>query len=441
MRTYSSAGVDKYITGGFLSVILAGTLLLLGSFAAYDVVIPPLDALFLSASAVCVTGFSPVEDIAALPIPSQIILLLLVQVGGIGIMGGASILALVTRQRLGLRQRLFIATELGVDSPMNVLGVLKLVFAYTVSFEAAGACLLYMKFASMGLSPGMALYHAVFHAVSAFCSGGFSLYPDSLDRFSGTFILPATVMALMVVGGLGFPVLNELRDRRLGRLKFLSPYARIVLTSTAALTLTGAVLYTIFEWNAAFAGMSPLVKVWNGLFTSLSARGGGFHTVDYPTWSAEGLMTTIFFMFIGGAPFSTAGGLKITTFAVLLLAAVSEIRQEEDVVAFGRKIPYSTVRRALAIAFIYILTLFVATVAMSKLETLPFYSLVFDAISALGTSGLSSGITPKLSGPGKIVVVLLMFWGRVGILTFSYSLIRRERMENVRFPETNIPLG
>jgi trk system potassium uptake protein TrkH len=126
---------------------------------------------------------------------------------------------------------------------------------------------------------------------------------------------------------------------------------------------------------------------------------------------------------------------------VLLLAAVSEIRQEEDVVAFGRKIPYSTVRRALAIAFIYILTLFIATAAMSKLETLPFYSLVFDTISALGTSGLSSGITPKLSGAGKIVIVLLMFWGRVGILTFSYSLIRRERTENVRFPETNIPLG
>ncbi|MDR3255639.1 MAG: potassium transporter Trk [Synergistaceae bacterium] len=422
-------------------MILAGTLLLMGSFAIYGLKTPPIDALFLSASAVCVTGFSSVEDIAALPMPSQIILLVLVQVGGIGIMGAATVLALMTRQGVGLRQRLFIATEFGVDSPMNVLGVLKLVFAYTFVFETTGACLLFLKFAEMGLSPGMAIYYSVFHAVSAFCSGGFSLYPDSLDRFSGTILLPGTVMILMIVGGIGFPVLNELRDRKMGRIKFLSPYAKIVLTSTAAFTIIGAILYTAFEWNGAFAGMAPWAKAWNGLFVSLSARGGGFHTVDYHMWSAEGLMTTIFFMFIGGAPFSTAGGLKITTFAVLLLAAVSEIRQEEDVVAYGRKIPYSTVRRALAIAFIYILTLFVAAVAISKLETLPFDEIVFDVISALGTSGLSSGITPFLTDAGKIVIVLLMFWGRVGILTFSYSLIGRERSENVRFPETNIPIG
>jgi trk system potassium uptake protein TrkH len=146
-------------------------------------------------------------------------------------------------------------------------------------------------------------------------------------------------------------------------------------------------------------------------------------------------------MFIGGAPFSTAGGLKVTTFAILLLAAVSEIRQEEDIVVYHRRIPYSTVRRALTIAFIYIITLFIAVGALSKIEPFPFASLVFEAVSALGTSGLSSGVSENLSSWGKMVIVLLMFWGRVGILTFSYSLVRRERPGNVSFPDTNIPIG
>jgi trk system potassium uptake protein TrkH len=441
MRTYSSAGVEKYITLGFLSLIMAGTLLLWGSCYLASAVIEPLDAFFLSASAVCVTGFSPFDSIAGLPLAAQIILLALVQLGGVGIMGAAALLALMTGQRLRLRQRLFIASEMGVDSPMNVLSLLKFVLVYTVSFEAIGAFILYFKFASMNMPHGKAIYYSVFHSVSAFCSGGFALYPDSLDVFGPTVLVPAATMVLMTIGGLGFPVMWELRDRRQGRVRFLSPYAKIVLLSTALFTVSGTVIYSVVEWNAAFSGMPYWSRVWNALFASVSARGGGFHTVGYSHWSAEGLMTTIFMMFIGGAPFSTAGGLKVTTFAILVLAAASELKQEEDIVVYGRKIPYTVVRRALAIAFIHIITLFVAIGLLSKLENFPFSSLAFEAVSALGTSGLSSGITAGLSSAGKIVIVLLMFWGRVGILTFSYSLVKRDRSENVRFPDANIPIG
>ncbi|MDR1020457.1 MAG: potassium transporter Trk [Synergistaceae bacterium] len=441
MRTYSSVGVEKYITLGFLSLIMAGTLLLWGACYAGGEPVGPVDALFLSASAVCVTGFSPVGPVDALPLAAQAILLVLVQLGGVGIMGATTLLAFMTGNRLQLRQRLFIATEMGADSPTKVLGLLKFVVLFTAAFELAGAGALAAKFVSEGARPGEAVYDAVFLSINAFCSGGFAPYPDSLARFGSSVTVPSVFMILMLAGGIGFPLMSEMRDRLCGRVSFLSPYAKIVLISTAAFTAGGAALYVAAEWNSAFSGLTGWSRLWNALFMSVSARGGGFYTVDYPSWSAEGLMVTIFLMFIGGAPFSTAGGLKVTTFAILLLAAVSELRQEEDIVVYHRRIPYSTVRRALTIAFIHIITLFVAVGALSRLEPFPFASLVFEAVSALGTSGLSSGVSENLSSWGKMVIVLLMFWGRVGILTFSYSLVSREHSRNVSYPDTNIPIG
>ncbi|MDR1515617.1 MAG: TrkH family potassium uptake protein [Synergistaceae bacterium] len=420
---------------------MAGTLLLWTSCFIGDAAIEPIDALFLSASAVCVTGFSPVGPISELPQAARIILLVLVQLGGVGIMGAATLLAFMTGHRLQLRQRLFIATEMGADSPTRVQGLLKFVVIFTALFELAGALALYAKFIKDGMRPGDAIYDSIFLSVNAFCSGGFSPYPDSLSRFDSSIAVPAVFMVLMMIGGIGFPLMSELRDRFLGRISFLSPYAKIVLISTAAFTLCGSAFYAIVEWNSAFSGLPGWAKFWNALFTSVSARGGGFHTIDYSRWSAEGLMATIFLMFIGGAPFSTAGGLKVTTFAILLLAAISELKQEEDIIVYCRRIPYTTVRRALALAFIHIITLFIAVGALSKLESFPFGSLVFEAVSALGTSGLSSGISENLTGAGKIVIVLLMFWGRVGILTFSYSLVTREQQRKVSFPDTNIPIG
>jgi trk system potassium uptake protein TrkH len=368
-------------------------------------------------------------------------LLILSQLGGIGIMGVTTILSLLVGQRLGLRERLFVAGEMGVDTPMTVLRLLKVVFGYTIILELAGALLLYVKFTAMGLPWGWSVYYSIFHSVSAFCSAGLSLFPDSLTQFRTTIIIPATTMILMLIGGLGFPVLIELMDIKQRKIKFLSPYAKIVLIATAAFTVAGTLLFTISEWNAAFSEMPLWGKLWNGLFTSISTRGGGFHTVDYSKWSAEGLMTILFFMFIGSAPSSTGGGLKITTFTVLLWAALSELKHEEEVVIFGRKIPPSTIRRALAVAFVYIITMFIATAILSKLENVDFSSLVFEVVSALGTTGLSSGVVREISTIGKIVIVLLMFWGRVGILTFSYSLVRRDKPQNVRFPEAQIPIG
>jgi trk system potassium uptake protein TrkH len=384
----------------------------------------------------------PGVTVSDLPMPTQIIILILVQLGGVGIMGVTTFLAMITGARLGVKGRLFAAGELGVDSPMNIAGVLWIVFGYTIVLEIIGAVLLYIKFSDIDESQLMAAYHSLFFSVNGFCSGGFSFYHGGISGFRSTFIIPAVLMVLMTIGGLGFPVLAELRALGYGRVRFLSPYARIVLAATAVFTTVGTVALMLSEWNYAFSDMTVTEKVWNALFTSTSARGGGFAAFSYGDWSQEGIVMLMFLMFIGAGPSSTGGGIKITTFAVLLCAALSELRNQEEVVIYGRRISPFNIRRALTLAFIYITTIFLAVTILSKIEDIPFSKLMFETVSALGTAGISSGIASSLSVTGKMVLVLLMLWGRVGILTFCFSLMRkRDAPENVHYPETNIPIG
>lgn len=401
-----------------------------------------IDALFLATSAVCVTGLAPIDIGSMLVLPSQIVLLLLIQLGGIGIMAATTSLLLISGQRLALKERLFLAGGLGMEGPMGVVRLLKLVLYYTVAFELVGAILMFFEFYTVpGVNAHVAMYYSIFHSVSAFCNAGFSLYSTNLENFSGSFIVPGVIMALIVCGGIGFPVMTELRDYRGGRVKFLSAYTKIVLVSTASLLVFGTVAIAVCEWGAAFDGMPVWAKLWNALFGSVTARTAGFDTVHYSLWSPEGLMITILLMMIGASPSSTGGGLKTTTFAVLLCSAWKELRQEQDVNLWGRKIPESTIRRALALAFMYLFALFIASAILSFAENMPYGSLFFEAVSALGTVGLSRGITPDLSVVSKMVLILLMFWGRVGILTFSYSIVPREKHVEVSLPETNIPIG
>ena len=441
MRTYSSIGVEKYITLGFLSLILAGTLLLWATGRIAGMPVRALDALFLATSSVCVTGLATVDIGRELALSSQVTMLILIQLGGIGIMAVTTTLMLVAGHRLALRERLYLAGGFGSDSPSGVVRLLKLVLAYTIILEAAGALMLFAAFSKSGLLPPQAVYNAVFHSVSAYCNAGFSTFSTNLEGYAQSLLLPATIMALIVAGGIGFPVMFELHEYRLKRRSFLSPYVKTVLLATALLLALGTVLIAAFEWNRAFSGLPAWAKAWNALFGSVTARTAGFDTVHYAKWSAEGLLVTILLMLVGASPSSTGGGLKTTTFAVLLWSAWTELRQEEEVNLWGRCIPYTTIRRALALAFIYLFTLLFATAALSINENQPFSALAFEAVSALGTVGLSQGITPRLSGTSKMVLILLMFWGRVGLLTFSYCIVPRERPVDVHLPDANIPIG
>lgn len=403
--------------------------------------ISAVDALFLATSSVCVTGLAPFDIGQGLVLPSQLVLLLLVQLGGIGIMGAATSLLLLSGQRLRLKERLYIAGGFGVDTPLGVVRLLQMVLKYTLVFELCGAVLLWVKFYALDLGFFRSVYYALFHSVSAFCNAGFSLFSTNLEQFSGSLLVPGVIMSLIVLGGIGFPVMVELGDYKQRKIPFLSPYTKIVLTSTAVFIVVGGCCLTLSEWNAAFADLPVWAKIWNGLFGSVTARTAGFDMVHYGLWSPEGLLVTILLMCIGASPTSTGGGLKTTTFAVLLWSAWSELRQEDGVTIWGRRIPFPVVRKALALAFIYLFTMILGSALISCMETMPFASIFFESVSALGTVGLSRGVTSEFSSGSKLVLILLMYWGRVGILTFSFSVIPRDKHVTVRFPDVNIPIG
>lgn len=393
----------------------------------------------MSTSAVCVTGLAVVDTGMALSFPSQIVVLFLIQLGGLGVMTASTALPLLLGQRVGLRQRLLFAGGLGMDTPSGAVRLLLQVLKITLILEGIGVLPLFGVFVGK-YSAGQALYLAIFHSVSAFCNAGFSPFADSLVGYSGTFWVPGAIMALLFLGGLGYPALVEMQAFVMRKERF-SPYVRLVLSMSLLLGGLGAALLLVIEWDGALAGLSPLLKFWNALFHSLTPRTAGFNTLPMGSLSAAGLALTVLLMVVGASPASTGGGLKTTTFGVLLAASWSNLRGEEDVVLWRRRIPFWIVSRALTLFCLYLGTLFLGSLVLT-LSGEPFLDGVFEVVSALGTVGLSLGITPGLSVFGKLVMVLLMFWGRVGLLTFMYSLLLDRTVKGrVSYPDTDIPVG
>jgi trk system potassium uptake protein TrkH len=424
---------------GFLLLIVAGALLLM-VFNARTRPLRFVDALFTSTSAVCVTGLVVVDTGKDLAPASQAVVLLLIQLGGIGVMTATTALSLLMRERIGLRQRMFFAGGFGMETPAGVVRFLRRILLLTFTVEAAGAVFLYAGFLRAGFSPLRSLCNAVFHSISAFCNAGFSLFSDSLAGFSRTFLIPGTVMALIVVGGLGFMVLSELMITVRRREK-LSMLPRLVLFTTAGLLLFGLFSITLSEWNHAFAGMSGGWKIWNGLFASVTPRTAGFDTVPPATFSSAGIFLLVLLMIVGASPGSTGGGFKTTTLAVLLVSTWNNLRKSPEINLWNRRISIRILQRTVTVVVLYLGTIGLGLAALSLLEPFSFRSLLFETVSAMGTVGLSLGITPELSDAGKIVLMLLMFWGRVGIVTFLYGLLKPVAKGKVSYPDAEIPIG
>jgi len=421
-------------------LIVAGTLLLL-LLNERSYPLRFVDALFTATSAVCVTGLVVVDTGKDLTPASQAVVLLLIQLGGIGVMTATTALSLLMRERIGLRQRLFLAGGFGMETPSGVIRFLRRILLLTVTVEAIGAVFLYAGFIRAGFSPSRALYNALFHSVSAFCNAGFSLFSDSLAGFSQSFLIPGTVMVLILLGGLGFIVLSEL-TRGLGRrTEKLSMYSRLVLLTTTGLVLFGAFALTLCEWNHSLAAMSGGWKIWNGFFASITPRTAGFDTVAPSTFTSAGIFITIMLMIVGASPGSTGGGFKTTTLAVLLVSTWNNLRKSPEINLWNRRLSVRILQRTVTVVVLYIGTIGLGLTALALLEPLPFRSLLFETVSAMGTVGLSLGITMELSDAGKIVLILLMFWGRVGIVTFLYGLLKPVAKGKVSYPDAEIPIG
>jgi trk system potassium uptake protein TrkH len=387
-----------------------------------------------------VTGLIVVDTGKDLSLASQGVVLFLIQLGGLGVMTATTAFFLLMKERIGIRQRMFFAGGFGLDSPSGVIRLLVRILLLTFVIEGIGIIPLYFGFLKSGMGHGRSLYSAVFHSISAFCNAGFSLFPDNLESFSRTILVPGTVMVLVVIGGLGFVVLAELREMFL-RARRISLQTKLVLVTTVFLVILGSVVLVLTEWGNAFGDLQAGWKVWNGVFSSITPRTAGFDTVAPVNFSSAGVFVLVLLMLIGASPGSTGGGIKTTTLAILLVSTWNFLKGRHEIHLWNRKLPFSVLQRSVTVVVLYLGTLLVGIGLLVLIEPFPFRALLFEVASALGTVGLSLGITPELSDAGKIVLVLMMFWGRVGIVTFLYSLLKRQTGERVSYPVSEVPVG
>lgn len=442
------------LCGSFLGTILLGTLALMAPAATRDGTGASLSVAFFTAtSATCVTGLTVVDTASHFSHFGHWVILVLIQVGGLGIMTITTTLAMMFRGSLSGRASGAMQEILEEDTIAGFRNLVISMVLITVTVEALGAFALYPAFATgfdgQPLEVGQRIFHAVFHSVSAFCNAGMALYPDNLMRFVGSPGVNVTVMALIILGGLGFPVIISLLNARRwwrhgvrGAWSFIPVHARVVLQTSALLVVTGASAFLLLEWGGALSGQPLDAKVWASLFQSVTLRTAGFNTVDFAAIGTPMLLLCLVFMFIGGSPGGTAGGIKTTTAAVLYLTFRALLRGRSEVEVHGRSLPAQNVYRAAAVTVISLGLLFTLALLLLAAEPhLPFRDVLFEAVSAFGTVGLSTGITGQLSGTGRVLVCALMFVGRLGPFTLALAVGAAGARGTFNLPSTKIVVG
>jgi len=430
----------RLIVLAFAGVIAVGTFLL--KLPASSQGLSWLDAFFISVSAVCVTGLSPVEISTTFTPLGQGVLAGLVQAGGLGIMTAATVGALLIRRRLGFRYLLTVREELGSPAaPRNVLRLIGQVALVTVVVELVGGILLAARFAAEGISVVKALGYGMFHAVTAFCNAGFTNLQSGLYPYDGDWLITLVFAYLIVAGGLGFPVLVNLYNYRQSR--HLTLFSKLVLITTAVLLVFGVLSFAALEWtNPDTIGDDTLnTKVTKSIFQGVTPRTAGFQTVDYAVLREPTLAVQAALMFTGTAPISTGGGIKVTTLALAFLILLSQVRGEEEVSAFGRRVPRKLISEALVLLFLATNLVAGASIALMISDNLPLLPAMFEVTSAFGTVGLSMNVTPELSNFGKILTAVVMFLGRVGTVTLVVALAERTKPRRYTYPEEDIAIG
>lgn len=437
----------QIIVLSFLSIILIGSLLLTLPLSSRSGEWTPfLDAMFTSTSATCVTGLVVYDTYTHWSAFGQAIILVLIQIGGIGIMTCIAMLSLILKRRISLSERRLLMQSAGSLQHNGIVILIKQIITGTAIVELCGALLLAIVFCPrMGFTVG--LWNAVFHSVSAFCNAGFDLMGRysafsslSGDGLYNNPLVMITLMLLIVIGGIGFLVWNDVIKKRTSFKKY-EVHSKIVLTTSALLIGIGFVLFFIFEYKHSLAGMSLGQKLLNALFEAITPRTAGFASVDLNSMSDSGTLLTMILMFIGGSPGSTAGGIKTTTFVVLLLCALNSARRYGSITVFKRKLDQNTVAQASSIATVYAAGVFIAAMIICALEPYSFTQIVFEIVSAVATVGLSTGITPNLCAASQILLMVLMFAGRIGGLTFVLVLAERRINVPISRPTVKILIG
>ncbi len=441
----------------FAGLIAAGTVgfrVLPGLYADGQAPLSWVDALFTATSAVCVTGLAVADTAARFTVWGQAWILLLVQLGGLGFIALSSLVVLALGRRLSLRAEALTVSAVGAAPHVDERRLVRNVVVFTVVIEAAGAVALWAAFRPT-LGAAGAVWPAVFHSISAFCNAGFSTFSTNLVGFESDPAVLGIVGVLIVVGGLGFLTLEELalwvQARRERRFR-LSLHSSLALATTAVLLVGGTLAAAAAEWNGVFAHLPPADRWLGAAFFSVTARTAGFNAIDYGALTSTTAFLTILLMFVGGSPGSTAGGAKTTTVALVALLAYSRFRGRRSTGAFGRSVPPETVDRAVGVTALGFAVVTLGILALTATEgytarLVPvasggFLAHMFEAVSALGTVGLSMNLTPTLDASSKLVVVVLMFVGRIGPLTAAAVFARTQRRADVvRYAHEDVLVG
>lgn len=437
----------KIILVVFLVIIFLGTFLLMLPIASKSS--KPCDfltALFTSTSATCVTGLVVVDTLSHWTRFGQIVILLLIQCGGLGFMAFATVFSLVVHRRISLRERLIMTQSFSVDEISGVVRLAQHILKRTLIAEGVGAVLLAIRFIpDYGFGEG--IFKSIFHAVSAFCNAGFDIlgigngHIGSMSKYVSDPLVCLTLVSLMVFGGLGFFVWEDIRDKK--GFKSYNLHTKLVIITTATLLVTGTGLFMLFEYSngATFGGMNLGEKLLASLFQASTVRTAGYYTFSQHSMTMSSKILSIFLMFIGGSPGSTAGGIKTVTFAVLVITSISVMRGRDEVTMFERKVPPYTVLKAVTVMMVAAGLISIGSIIVAQTDGVNMTDAIFECVSAFSTTGLTTGITPLLNPVSKMVLICLMYFGRVGLLTISIGLLAKKNPSRISYPDGKTIIG
>lgn len=427
----------------FLLVIIFGTILLMLPVSSkLNTVTPFMDALFTATSATCVTGLVVVDTGTHFSFFGQMVILMLIQIGGLGIMTISTVFVIILGQRINLKLENIMYQVVGGSYAVNVFQLLKSIVLVTLVIESVGTLLLFARFAQ-DFQPMEALFLSLFHAVSAFCNAGFSPLGNNLVSYVDSLAVNLVITALIIAGGLGFSVIIDLQHHALkkDRARKLNLHTKIVLVTTAFLLVLGFTVFYLAEYNGAMRGFSIHRRILGSWFQSVTLRTAGFNTIDLSQIGKASVLISIVLMFIGASPGSTGGGIKTTSFAVLTLSVISLLKGKRHISVFKRRIHEYNFREATGLIMLSITIILVVLFFLMLVEPHAFDKLLFEAVSAFGTVGLTLGITPQLTVIGKLLITVLMYVGRIGPLTMIYAFSTKAKQININYAEEKIPIG
>ncbi len=439
---------ERAIIAGFVLAIWTGAILLILPEASDGRPLSLIDALFTSTSATCVTGLTVIDTGSRLSLFGQLIVLTLIQIGGLGIMTISTMFIVVMGKRPSLTDMVAVQDTLMLRPERGFHFILRDVAIMTAIIEGAGFLMIFFYLLlNTNFSPLSSLYVAIFHAISAFCNAGFSLFSDSLMEFQRSYFLNFVICLLIIMGGIGFLVLSELRDKR--SFSALSLHSKLVISTTGILLVLGSLLITFMEWNNTMECLSIPHKFLAGFFQSVSSRTAGFNTLPIGNMANETLFLLILLMFIGASPGSCGGGIKTSSFAAIVLLGIARLKGYENPQIFRRTISRETIGKAISIVMISMMIVIAGLMLLLITEAggIPhpesrgiFMELMFETVSAFGTVGLSTGVTPHLSCTGKIILICIMLVGRVGPLAIAMAISRQE-IKRYHYAEESIMVG